>query len=166
MTPSRNNGHILDVVVLAGRGSARASEDRGAWLKAGAARGFVPIRHGLLFRIFWMPWSWGSLTTRRRGTVGGAQRRSRRLILTVLRPHFVFVFVFVFSLGGPTPSEAAGGRPLTQKSKKLGLGRSRFISISSIFAISSFMTRTLHTETGICQSLGARSIYPSHCRVE
>jgi len=59
----------------------------------------------------------GSLTTRRRCTVGGAQRRSRRLILTVLH------FVFVFSLGGPTPSEAAGGRPLTQKSKKLGLGR-------------------------------------------
>ena len=35
---------VLDVVVLAGRGSARASEDRGAWLKAGAARVFVPIR--------------------------------------------------------------------------------------------------------------------------
>ena len=29
---------ILDVVVLAGRGSSRAFEDRGAWLKAGAAR--------------------------------------------------------------------------------------------------------------------------------
>ena len=46
--------------------------------------------------------------------VGGAQRRSRRLFLTVLH------FVFVFSLGGPTPSEAAGGRPLTQRSKTLG----------------------------------------------
>ena len=34
--------------------------------------------------------------------VGGAQRRSRRLFLTVLH------FVFGFSLGGP---EAAGGRP-------------------------------------------------------
>ena len=46
--------------------------------------------------------------------VGGAQRRSRRLFLTVLH------CVFVFSLGGPTPSEAAGGRPLTQRSKTLG----------------------------------------------
>ena len=27
-------------------------------------------------------------------------------------------FVFVFSLGGPTPSEAAGGRPLTERSKR------------------------------------------------
>ena len=46
--------------------------------------------------------------------VGGAQRRARRLFSTVSD------FVFVFSLGGPTPSEAAGGRPLTQRSKTLG----------------------------------------------
>jgi len=33
-----------------------------------------------------------------------------------------FEFAFVFRLGGPTPSEAAGGRPLTERSKTLGLG--------------------------------------------
>ena len=43
--------------------------------------------------------------------VSGAQCLSRRLILAV------FQLVFVFRLGGPTPSEAAGGRPLTEKSK-------------------------------------------------
>ena len=37
--------------------------------------------------------------------VSGAQCLSRRLILAV------FELVFVFSLGGPTPSEAVGGRP-------------------------------------------------------
>ena len=37
--------------------------------------------------------------------VSGAQCLSRRLILAV------FQLVFVFRLGGPTPSEAAGGRP-------------------------------------------------------
>ena len=41
--------------------------------------------------------------------VSGAQCLSRRLILAV------FELVFVFCLGGPTPSEAAGGRPLTQR---------------------------------------------------
>ena len=46
--------------------------------------------------------------------VSGAQCLSRRLILAV------FELVFVFSLGGPTPSEAAGGRPQTQRSKTLG----------------------------------------------
>ena len=46
--------------------------------------------------------------------VSGAQCLSRRLILAV------FEFVFVFRLGGPTPSEAAGGRPLTERSKTLG----------------------------------------------
>ena len=46
--------------------------------------------------------------------VSGAQCLSRRLILAV------FQLVFVFRLGGPTPSEAAGGRPLTQRSKTLG----------------------------------------------
>ena len=51
--------------------------------------------------------------------VGGAQRRARRLFSTVSD------FVFVFSLGGPTPSEAAGGRPLTQRSKTLGPARRR-----------------------------------------
>ena len=50
--------------------------------------------------------------------VSGAQCLSRRLILAV------FELVFVFSLGGPTPSEAAGGRPLTQRSKTLGPGHS------------------------------------------
>ena len=44
--------------------------------------------------------------------VSGAQCLSRRLILAV------FELVFVFSLGGPTTSEAAGGRPLTQRSKR------------------------------------------------
>ena len=39
---------------------------------------------------------------------------SRRLILAV------FELVFVFSLGGPTPSEAADGRPLTERSKHDG----------------------------------------------
>ena len=48
--------------------------------------------------------------------VSGAQCLSRRLILAV------FEFVFVFRLGGPTPSEAAGGRPLTERSKTLGPG--------------------------------------------
>ena len=48
--------------------------------------------------------------------VSGAQCLSRRLILAV------FELVFVFRLGGPTPSEAAGGRPLTQRSKTLGPG--------------------------------------------
>ena len=48
--------------------------------------------------------------------VSGAQCLSRRLILAV------FQLVFVFRLGGPTPSEAAGGRPLTEKSKTDGLG--------------------------------------------
>ena len=33
----------------------------------------------------------------------------------------VFELVFVFRLGGPTPSEAAGGRPQTERSKTLGL---------------------------------------------
>ena len=47
---------ILDVFVLAGRGSARASEDRGAWLKGAWST----------FPCFWMPLSWGSLTTRAR----------------------------------------------------------------------------------------------------
>ena len=46
--------------------------------------------------------------------VGGAQRRSRRLFLTASR------FCFCFQSRGPTPSEAAGGRPLTQRSKTLG----------------------------------------------
>ena len=46
--------------------------------------------------------------------VSGAQCLSRRLILAV------FQLVFVFRLGGPTPSEAAGGRPLTQRSKNVG----------------------------------------------
>ena len=46
--------------------------------------------------------------------VSGAQCLSRRLILAV------FQLVFVFRLGGPTPSEAAGGRPLTEKSKTDG----------------------------------------------
>ena len=46
--------------------------------------------------------------------VSGAQCLSRRLILAV------FELVFVFSLGGLTPSEAAGGRPQTQRSKTLG----------------------------------------------
>ena len=31
-----------------------------------------------------------------------------------------FQLVFVFRLGGPTPSEAAGGRPQTEGSKTLG----------------------------------------------
>ena len=47
--------------------------------------------------------------------VSGAQCLSRRLILAV------FQLVFVFRLGGPTPSEAAGGRPQTEGSKTLGL---------------------------------------------
>ena len=46
--------------------------------------------------------------------VSGAQCLSRRLILAV------FELVFVFRLGGPTPSEAAGGRPQTEGSKTLG----------------------------------------------
>ena len=46
--------------------------------------------------------------------VTGAQCLSRRLILAV------FELVFAFSLGGPTPSEAAGGRPQIQRSKTLG----------------------------------------------
>ena len=89
---------------------ARASEDRGAWLKAGAAR----VR---AHRRFWSPnymfldAVWGHSHPHE---VGGAQRRARRLFLRVL------YFVFVFSLGGPTPSEAAGGHPLTQRSKTLG----------------------------------------------
>ena len=105
---------ILDVFVLAGRGSARASEDRGAWLKAGAAR--VRAHPTIVyFSIFWDAVVVG-VTHDPPHEVGGAQRRSRRLFLTVL------YFVFVFSLGGPTPSEAAGGRPLTQRSKTLGPG--------------------------------------------
>ena len=44
--------------------------------------------------------------------VSGAQCLSRRLMLAV------FELVFVFSLGGPTPSEAAGGRPQIQRSQK------------------------------------------------
>jgi len=35
----------------------------------------------------------------------------------------VFDLVFVFRLGGPTPSEAAGGRPLTERSKRDGPAR-------------------------------------------
>ena len=46
--------------------------------------------------------------------VSGAQCLSRRLVLAV------FELVFVFRLGGPTPSEAAGGRPLTERSKRDG----------------------------------------------
>ena len=45
---------ILDVVVLAGRGSARASEDRGAWLEAGAAR-VRPSEYMVYFSIFLDP---------------------------------------------------------------------------------------------------------------
>ena len=35
--------------------------------------------------------------------------------------YFELVYVFVFRLGGPPPSEAAGGRPLTERSKRDGL---------------------------------------------
>ena len=48
--------------------------------------------------------------------VSGAQCLSRRLILAV------FELVFVFRLGVPSPLEAAGGRPQTERSKTLGLG--------------------------------------------
>ena len=103
---------ILDVVVLAGRGSARASEDRGAWLKAGAAR--VRAHPTIVYFSIFLDAVVVGVTHDPPHEVGGAQRRSRRLFLSVLH------FVFVFSLGGPTPSEAAGGRPLTQRSKTLG----------------------------------------------
>ena len=59
---------------------------------------------------------------RRRG-VGAAINRApaaRRSAATMRRDVPAEAIVFVFSLGGPTPSEAAGGRPLTQRSKTLG----------------------------------------------
>ena len=67
---------------------------------------------GLLFHVFGCRCRGGH--SRPAHEVGGAQRRSRRLFLTVLH------FVFVFSLGGPTLSEPAGGRPQTERSKTLG----------------------------------------------
>ena len=59
--------------------------------------------------------------------VGGAQRRSRRLFFTASR----FCFYFQ-SRGGPTPSEAVGGRPITQgvqRSKTLGPPAPQYTSI-------------------------------------
>jgi len=99
---------ILDVVVLAGRGSARASEDR-AWLKAGAARvrAHPPMRYVVYFSMFWDARVVVLVgVTHDPHEVGGAQRRSRRLFLTVLH------FIFVFSLGGADPLRGAGGRPV------------------------------------------------------
>ena len=52
---------ILDVVVLAGRGSARASEDRGAWLKADGDALYVDTE--------------GSLSAKRMLTMGRALRQ-------------------------------------------------------------------------------------------
>ena len=111
MTPSRNNGHPR---CLRPEGAAHAP------LKI-EARGSKPALRGCFWSPNYMFWdarlALGGVTrttparSRRR-----AQRRSRRQFLTVLH------FVFVFSLGRPTLSEAAGGRPQTERSSKtLGL---------------------------------------------
>ena len=50
------------------------------------------------------------------------------LVDTIPPPRLIWAvveLVFVFRLGGPTPSEAAGGRPLTERSKRDGLARGR-----------------------------------------
>ena len=93
---------ILDVVVLAGRGSARASEDRGAWLKAGAAR--VRAHPTMVyFSIFWD--AVVVKVTHDPHEVGGAQRRSRRLFLTVS------TLCFCFQSRGPDPLRGGGRAP-------------------------------------------------------
>ena len=80
-----------------------------------ALRGFVPIQLLSTFPFWGMPWSWGGHSR----PAARSRRRAAPLSQAVFDGS---LFVFVFSLGGPTPSEAAGGRPLTQRSKTLGPG--------------------------------------------
>ena len=53
-------------------------------------------------------------------TLTPARGRRRAAPLSQAVCDCFWILLFVFSLGGPTPSEAVGGRPLTQRSRTLG----------------------------------------------
>ena len=88
--------------------------------------------------------------------VSGAQCLSRRLVLAV------FELVFVFSLGGPTPSEAAGGRPLTQRSKTLGPASCRVSSVDC--RVRAAIARVIRG--GLRTSNDAQKNGPHKCRLK